>query len=551
MSEYLKSNAEKGDLVQRSYEYITRHSVLFASALLMLFSLSIYSNALDHELVWDDAGVIVEDHKIRDFSNIPSFFVNPLVLGDQDAHDAVGSKGIRYYRPLISTLHTFEYSVFGINPLGYKIINLLLNGLVVVCAFLLVRALTGEAWLSFLAALLYAANPVRSEVVYWVYSDSHLLGTLFFLVALLAYHYGRTVLAFMVLAAGLLCLESVILFPVVLLIYHLTVVSAKGWRWQRFVPFAALVVLYLVIRQQVAGVVSFTDLSFMEIFRALAYLSVKYIKILIVTDAPVTMYRFVPGMFSAGGAVTVTTYVIAGFCLVLGGALFWFRRAWFFWFAWFFVLLSIYFNVGGVSSDYFMAEKSLYLAALGPCVLVSALVLRMRRLQWVSLLFLLALVGYQAWTTVDRGRYWTDTVTYLEKLLEFEPDYHVAQYQLGVEYLQLERYDDAIHQFDIFLTLRPGWHTRITELKVSIYEQWGKSLADQDDLAGALKAFNHARELSPRKSTLYNGLGIIHFLRGEQSKAAENWRKALRLDPGNKEALSNLELLGEGAGVLK
>jgi len=239
--------------------------------------------------------------------------------------------------------------------------------------------------------------------------------------------------------------------------------------------------------------------------------------------------------------VTAGLSLLAVPIFALGGCLWWFRRAWFFWFAWFFIFILPSFNAGSYA-DYLLAEKALYLAALGPSVLVAAAVLNLRRLQWAGLVLLLALIGYQAAATVERGRYWSDTVTYLEKLLQFEPAYHVAQYQLGAEYLRLGRYAEALHQFEVFLSLRPGWRQRITELQASINTQWGRSLAEQDDLDGALAALHRARELSPGESTIYNNLGTVHYLRGERSQAIENWQEALRLDPENSEARSNLQL---------
>ena len=169
--------------------------------------------------------------------------------------------------------------------------------------------------------------------------------------------------------------------------------------------------------------------------------------------------------------------------------------------------------------------------------------LRIKRHQWIGLVLLLSLLGYQAWTTVKRGQYWTDTVTYIEKLLEFEPDYSVANYHLGFEFLRLERYADAVHQFDVVLTLRPDMRQKIMEIQADVNDQWGRSLAEQGDLDGALIALNNARKLSPARSSIYNGLGIVHFLREEQTLAAENWEMALQLDPENIEARSNLDML--------
>ena len=174
---------------------------------------------------------------------------------------------------------------------------------------------------------------------------------------------------------------------------------------------------------------------------------------------------------------------------------------------------------------------------------------RLKRYQWVGLILLLTLVGYQAWTTVARGQYWTDTLTYLEKLLEFEPDYDSANYQLGVEYLHLERYADAVRQFDVVLSLRPNMRWKIVELQSSTCEQWGRSLAERGDLDGALTALHRARQLSPSQSRVYNSFAVGNFLRGEQSQVVENWERALRLDPDNIEARANLERFGRKASL--
>jgi len=524
---------------------IQRSPAAWAAAFLFLFSVAIYSGMLRHGFVWDDEGVIANAPEIRDFANIPTFFTKPLVLGEAERPDTGADPRIRYYRPLLSTLHALEYSVFWVNPFGYKLINLLLNGAVVVCAFLLVRALTGALSVSFLATLLYAANPVRGEVVYWIYSDSHIFAALFSLLAILAYHRGRILLALSLMAVGLFFQEGVILVAGALLLYQLIHCRAEGVKgWRKFVPFVLLAILYLFVRRMIAGSVPVADLDLFYRLRAMAYLLVKHLQISFVTDAPVPMYLYVPGMFGPGGVTTPAILLGAVVFLLVGGWLWWRHRQWFFWYAWFIVWIAIAFNVGNYAG-YLMAEKSLYLAVLGPSVLLTAMVTRSRRYYWLGIVLLLSVVGYQVWTTVERGRYWTDTVTYIEELLEFEPRYEVARYQLGVEYQRKGRYAEAIRQWDLLLQLRPDERRQIVILQTDVYEQWGRSLAEQGDLAGALDAFVNAKKLTPGRSSIYNSLGVVHFLCGDRDNAVANWETAVRLDPGNSEARANLERLGQ------
>lgn len=519
--------------------------VILAATALFLFSIILYSGALRHGFVWDDEGVITNAPEIREFANIPSFFTKTLILGESDRPNTEDDVRIRYYRPLTTTLHAIEYHLFGKNPFGYKLINLLLNGAVVVCTFLLVRALTGKTSLAFFATCLYAAIPARTEVVYWIYSDSHMFAGLFAILTILAYHHGRTLLALALLTIGLFFQEGAILVVGALLVYQLTIPSSKEIRsWQRLIPFLALSTAYLLLHRMIAGSVPITELDWLDRLRATAYLPTKLLQITFHPDAPITMYMYTPGMFSAGGVTTLP--ILLGFgVFVLTGIFLWRRRRlWFFWYTWFIVWIALTFNVGSYAG-YLIAEKNLYLAALGPCVLLTATFWRFAKLRIVSIVLLLALTSYLAAATVQRGRYWTDTVTYIEKLLEFEPRYGTAQYQLGVEYLRRKDYAKAVRQFDRLLALHPERYNELLYLKVDAYDRWGQSLAESGDLDGALVALNQARQLSPKRSRIYNALGIVHHLRGETDQARANWETAVSLDPENNEAKYNLEALGQ------
>lgn len=530
----------------------SRQAVILLSLVLFLFSVAIYARSLENDFVWDDIGVFVEDPTIKDFRNIPGFFFSPLVLGgQQDERQAVSGERIRYFRPLTSVLHVLEYRWFGTNPLGYKAVNLVLNGLVVVCAFLLVRTLSARTGVAFLAALLFAAIPTRGEVVYWAYSDNHILAALFSLLAVLAYHHQRRALALLAMAVALLFQEGPILLPAVLVIYEGLVAGARRkelWGLKRLLPFAVLAGGYLVLRHLAAGAPPVSSLPLADLVRGVAFVMVKYVKILFVPDAPVTMYLYTPGMFAAGGKAGMATLLMAGMLLLAGFVLWKINKPLLFWYTWFCLWIALSFNIGSYA-NYLMGEKSLYLSSLGPCVLMAWAACSLGKWRAAGIAMLLVMVAWHAGQTFSRAPYWANSITYLENIIAFEPAYDVAQYQLAVLSMRAGDYARAVEQFEKVLTLRPDLRKSLEGFLANAYAELGRTLAERGNLAEAMMNLQTALRHNPQRSATWNAIGIVNFLRGEPVLAVRSWQKAVALDPRNIEAVSNLQMYGPKGGV--
>ncbi|HWX23233.1 MAG TPA: tetratricopeptide repeat protein [Candidatus Binatia bacterium] len=86
------------------------------------------------------------------------------------------------YFPLVYTAFRFEHSLWGLNPIGYHWVNLLVHSLNVLLVWrLLLRLAVPSAWL---AAALFALHPVQVETVAWITEHKNLFSFFFMLLAL-------------------------------------------------------------------------------------------------------------------------------------------------------------------------------------------------------------------------------------------------------------------------------------------------------------------------------------------------------------------------------
>jgi tetratricopeptide (TPR) repeat protein len=171
-----------------------------------------------------------------------------------------------HYQPISWLTLGLDYVLWGMNPFGYRLSNLLLHALNAVWVFVVARQLLGlalprakaadGAWASLVVALLFSVHPLRVESVAWATERRDVLSAFFYLAAIWAYlrsvaapaakRLGWQRGALMLFAASLLSKAQGVHLPIVLWIINIYPLRRKGF-WPELVPYFALSIIFGVV----------------------------------------------------------------------------------------------------------------------------------------------------------------------------------------------------------------------------------------------------------------------------------------------------------------
>jgi len=137
---------------------------------LVLAVIVAYQPAWHAGFVWDDNKYVTDNGTLRSLHGLRLIWLVPGAT-------------VQYY-PLTLTTFWLEYHLWGLHPLGYHLVNVLLHSLNAILFWMILRRLgVPGAWL---AAGIFALHPVCVESVMWITERKNTLSGLFFLGSLLA-----------------------------------------------------------------------------------------------------------------------------------------------------------------------------------------------------------------------------------------------------------------------------------------------------------------------------------------------------------------------------
>lgn len=168
---------------------------------------------------WDDPWYVLNNPYLQSWS--PS-----------NLHAIATDVIIRNYSPLTIYTYLVEYTLFGADPAGYHVVNVLLHCVNAALVFVLISQLSGSRFVGWGTAALFAVHPVQIESVAWISSMKGLLCGAFILAHLICWlrpkrtpnqEFWGLIFFFLALMAKALT----VVVPAIVLLYDLLICRKK------------------------------------------------------------------------------------------------------------------------------------------------------------------------------------------------------------------------------------------------------------------------------------------------------------------------------------
>lgn len=505
-----------------------------------------YAFSLGNDFVYDDRYVIVENEVVTDPGKLTNAFSVQFYTG------------LDYYRPITLLSFAMEYRLWGADPLGYHVTNLLLlMGVALALYFLLRRLLDpGRGWTACIMALLFALHPAVTSVGMALGARGDLLCILFLLATYLAYtqrgaaSYAAAVVFY---ALALLSKETAVTLPAILLLMEIPDVArprAEGaqetsWKLKlrrallRGLPFWIVLAGYLALRRLALPGLS-TETAFDPILTLKSYLY-----LLTTSLAPSVALAYEPffgDWFSRPRVAIAVAMAVAAIALSskAGRAA---RRQAAFWLAWAGVTFLPTSNI--VRQETVFDERYTVTPLIGIVAAVGLVVYHAgrapRSFKTAKLALALALIAAFAGVTIQRGRIWSDDVTFLTQWRRTGPENPRPRHHLGIVLWEMGRKDLARSLFSEAVELDPEYVPSLNML--------GLSSAVRGRLDEAIKWYQSAVELDPSFAAAQFNLARAYQEKGDCESALPHYQAAAALDPGWLEAVFGVARCSHDLGM--
>jgi tetratricopeptide (TPR) repeat protein len=486
--------------------------LLYRLVFITVLLLAVYGNTLNHRFVWDDADIIVDNPQLEKLSNIPSLFLS------EDKIE--GSTG--YYRPLTYVSFALDRAIWGLNPVGFNITNLVLHILVSLLFYQVISTFFKNENLALAAALIFSLHPIVGETVNFHSGGRNtLLCACFILLSLLFYAKDRRIAAAICFAGAIFSKEFGLLLPGILFVYDWFIKKEK-LRLISYLPFLVPVVLYFSLRSYVIEKGSLLSaLNFTESLWISPYLVIKYL-----------VHMVYP--FDLSVLYDINTNIIYALLSLAGVALLFFAAYHFrkqgeviLSISWFLLFLLPVINIILLQAASQMADRYAYISLMGFALALSFIICRARKEVSVGIVLIIC-VAY-ALVDIKRNNYWKDDYTFYSQMIKDSPDMALGYNDLGIYYFKK---DDMVNA-EKYLTIagtKKDITARLLGANAGIFWQ-----ADKLDIAE--KLLLRQLELEPSNPQSYIMLKMIYEKKGNKGLAKSYGDKAAALFPGIEEMM--------------
>ncbi len=556
---------------------------------IVLAGFLVYANALGGSFVYDDNRQIGRNPLIQNLSLAGAALTSDVWAFKGDGKYTASN----YWRPTFVSWMILNYRVFGLNPFGWHVTNILLHLGVCVLGFLLLRRFGFSDTPSFVAALLFAVHPVHAESVAWISGSTDLLFALCLLASLWfaenrrrGGNFADLALSMILYALALGSKEvAIACLPVYYILFSRT--EDDGFRlWspaalRATAGFVLVAGVYFAARWAVLGAITRpveNPVPLADAFFSIPTVFVFYLKQLVF---PYTLSINYPLRATTGFDFfefilpLLVTLAVAGVVILLARRDFRFLIG----AALFFLPLVAAFNLTAFPADQIVHDRYLYLSVLG--FLMMILAAAGDRLSARSLLIAAAVLAVPlSIATFAMNRVWSSDLTLWTNAAAVDPQSASTMSQYGSALAAAGKPKEAVDAFNAALEISPNpgafvgraqaliaterfeeavWDLQtVTEMKndnlnaytlYQAYEGLAVALQQKNDLVRAARYLREARKRLPiYYAALTEKIAVIEYSRGNKDEALKELEEAK--DRARKELLMSSKAVFFRLGLL-
>lgn len=528
----------------------TRAESVFLAALLGVTFLC-YASALGYEFVYDDRLLILKNPAILSWRSIPGFFLKDFTSVAIPEAPAV------YYRPVLLVWMLVNAKIWGVHPPGWHFTAIALHLVVVAEVYVLARRLLANRFAAGVAAAVMALHPIHVECVAWVMAEAEQLTASLVLGSLLAYlrvrrNPSRRV-AWWSLSLGLFSMavlikENAIMLPGLIAAYEWFYGAARldgppqaasrparlGMRARASLlgaaPHLAAAAVYLAVRLAVIkslGHVN-TPLPVSTFLATLPLVLFRYLRLLL-WPAGLSVCYDLPYVHHVDFQYFILPLVTVLWVAVLLVAWSFKNGDRAFAAVWLGLPLLPALDLPVFFRSEIVHDRYLYLPSVGFALLVGmAFGCRVRaessgKRPLGRFAAAAALTGLMVAGTCYYRRFWKSNWTLFQRAVRIAPQNVVALNNLGNEYADRGRYDEAVALYRRVLDeYPPYWESDYNA---------GYCMYKRGRLLEALQFFQRAYEIEPYDSDVCIYYGITYFKMGRTDRAEPLVQRAIALRP--------------------
>jgi tetratricopeptide (TPR) repeat protein len=528
---------------------LLNRKVWFIYLILPIFIVGIYLNSFKNDFVnWDDPGLILKNKRIQslDFENVKEMFT---------------PRKFSTFQPLRMFSYAIDYSIWKLNPMGYRITNILFYILTCMTVFFTLRVLSASLRegkqpdshfrVGLFGALLFAAHPVHVEAVTWLAARKEVLQGFFFFFAFYLYLKGRegegrrrvSYFSFAIFSVLLATLSkpSAVVFPGVIILYEIArrkegLIKMLKRHWIFLGLCLAVSVIFTFILMKVmleaGGIKAYRGGSFLSNLLASLYAFFHNIKLLTSTINYSAAYTF---------SVSLPVFCLKNVVIMLislllfVGSVISLRKTKIIFFSLFFFVITLlpYLNIIPISTG--LADRYVFIASFSYVFILGILfdrlyIFRQERFsegffKLLSVtLFLFLLTGY-SFMTIRQNKIWENSYTLWADAVEKYPESSTANALMGVVYMELGMNEKAIEYLEKAVQILPYDYLSRNNLGI-VYDR-----LEQPEKA--LRELMTAMRLNPKDDVIKINLSLFYLRQKEYLKAVEILKFLLSKDGQN------------------